>query len=78
MAEFVHRHSSAKLGLQLGHSGRKGSSKLMWEGINRPRDHENLGGRRPVAAALRSREPRPRLELVRGGEPGTRYRRWRP
>ncbi|MFF0296119.1 bifunctional salicylyl-CoA 5-hydroxylase/oxidoreductase [Kitasatospora sp. NPDC004614] len=33
---FVHQHSSAKIGLQLGHSGRKGSTRLMWDGIDEP------------------------------------------
>ncbi|WP_344568268.1 bifunctional salicylyl-CoA 5-hydroxylase/oxidoreductase [Streptomyces axinellae] len=34
---FVHAQSpTAALGLQLGHSGRKGSTKLMWEGIDDP------------------------------------------
>ncbi|HYF54584.1 MAG TPA: bifunctional salicylyl-CoA 5-hydroxylase/oxidoreductase [Salinarimonas sp.] len=33
---FVHGHSAAKLCLQLGHAGRKGATKLMWEGIDRP------------------------------------------
>jgi anthraniloyl-CoA monooxygenase len=33
---FVHEHSAAKIGLQLGHSGRKGSTRLMWEGIDLP------------------------------------------
>jgi anthraniloyl-CoA monooxygenase len=33
---FVHERSTAKIGLQLGHSGRKGSTKLMWEGIDEP------------------------------------------
>ena len=28
--------SAAKIGLQLGHSGRKGSTRLMWEGIDQP------------------------------------------
>ena len=36
IVEFVHEFSSAKIGLQLGHSGRKGSTKLMWEGIDEP------------------------------------------
>jgi anthraniloyl-CoA monooxygenase len=36
IAEFVHLASTAKIGLQLGHSGRKGSTKLMWEGIDEP------------------------------------------
>lgn len=33
---FVHAHSEAKFCLQLGHAGRKGASKLMWEGMDRP------------------------------------------
>jgi anthraniloyl-CoA monooxygenase len=33
---FVHESSTAKIGLQLGHSGRKGSTRLMWEGIDQP------------------------------------------
>ncbi len=33
---FVHRESRAKIGLQLGHAGRKGATKLMWEGMDEP------------------------------------------
>jgi anthraniloyl-CoA monooxygenase len=36
VVDFVHRHSKAKIGLQLGHAGRKGATKLMWEGIDQP------------------------------------------
>ncbi len=36
IAEFVHAHSEAKLCMQLGHAGRKGSTRLMWEGSDRP------------------------------------------
>jgi anthraniloyl-CoA monooxygenase len=36
ITEFVHGNSTAKIGLQLGHSGRKGSTKLMWEGMDEP------------------------------------------
>jgi anthraniloyl-CoA monooxygenase len=36
IADFVHRQSTAKIGMQLGHSGRKGSTRLMWEGIDQP------------------------------------------
>ncbi|WP_232663430.1 bifunctional salicylyl-CoA 5-hydroxylase/oxidoreductase [Pseudonocardia sp. TRM90224] len=36
VADFVHEHSDAKVGMQIGHSGRKGSTKLMWEGIDEP------------------------------------------
>ena len=33
---FVHGHGQAKMCLQLGHAGRKGASRLMWEGMDRP------------------------------------------
>jgi anthraniloyl-CoA monooxygenase len=36
VVDFVHAHSPAKIGIQLGHSGRKGSTRLMWEGIDQP------------------------------------------
>ena len=36
IVDFVHAHSAAKFCLQLGHSGRKGATKLMWEGMDRP------------------------------------------
>ncbi|HEU5155928.1 MAG TPA: bifunctional salicylyl-CoA 5-hydroxylase/oxidoreductase [Streptosporangiaceae bacterium] len=36
IVDFVHTHSSAKIGLQLGHSGRKGSTRLMWDGMDEP------------------------------------------
>src|SRR4051794_2435545 len=36
VVDFVHGRSQAKIGLQLGHSGRKGSTKLMGEGIDEP------------------------------------------
>jgi anthraniloyl-CoA monooxygenase len=38
---FVHAQSTARIGIQLGHSGRKGSTKLMWEGIDEPLDEGN-------------------------------------
>jgi anthraniloyl-CoA monooxygenase len=36
VVDFVHSHTPAKIGIQLGHSGRKGSTKLMWEGMDEP------------------------------------------
>lgn len=36
IVDFVHRSSPAKIGIQLGHSGRKGSTRLMWEGMDEP------------------------------------------
>ncbi len=38
IVDFVHANSSTKFCLQLGHSGRKGATKLMWDGIDRPLD----------------------------------------
>jgi len=38
---FVHERSDARIGLQLGHSGRKGSTRLMWEGIDLPLEEGN-------------------------------------
>ncbi|MDF2972760.1 MAG: salicylyl-CoA 5-hydroxylase [Microvirga sp.] len=36
IVDFVHANSETKICLQLGHAGRKGATKLMWEGIDRP------------------------------------------
>jgi anthraniloyl-CoA monooxygenase len=38
IVDFVHANSATKFALQLGHAGRKGATKLMWEGIDRPLD----------------------------------------
>ncbi|MBR1187751.1 bifunctional salicylyl-CoA 5-hydroxylase/oxidoreductase [Bradyrhizobium sp. AUGA SZCCT0160] len=36
IVDFVHANSAARICLQLGHAGRKGATKLMWEGMDRP------------------------------------------
>ncbi|MGW4061987.1 bifunctional salicylyl-CoA 5-hydroxylase/oxidoreductase [Amycolatopsis sp. NPDC004747] len=36
IVDFVHAQTPARIGVQLGHSGRKGSTKLMWDGIDEP------------------------------------------
>jgi anthraniloyl-CoA monooxygenase len=36
VADFVHGHSKAKLCMQLGHAGRKGATKLIWDGMDEP------------------------------------------
>jgi anthraniloyl-CoA monooxygenase len=41
IADFIHKQSPAKFCLQLGHSGRKGSSKLAWEGMDYPLEDGN-------------------------------------
>ncbi len=48
IADFVHAQApGAAIGVQLGHSGRKGSTKLMWEGIDEPLEEGNW----PLVAA---------------------------
>ncbi len=41
IVDFVHASSRAKICLQLGHSGPKGSTKLMWEGMDEPLERDN-------------------------------------
>jgi anthraniloyl-CoA monooxygenase len=41
ITDFVHDSTDARIGAQLGHSGRKGSTKLMWEGMDEPLAHGN-------------------------------------
>src|SRR5438105_1856543 len=36
IVDFVHANSATKICLQLGHAGRKGATKLMWDGMDRP------------------------------------------
>ena len=45
----AHAHAGGRSGMQLGHSGRKGSTKRMWEGMDEPAARRQLGGRRAVA-----------------------------
>jgi anthraniloyl-CoA monooxygenase len=36
IVNFVHRHSAARIGMQLGHAGRKGSTMRLWEAPDEP------------------------------------------
>ncbi len=47
VVEFVHGHSLAKICMQLGHAGRKGATKLIWDGMDEPLDE----GAWPLIAA---------------------------
>jgi anthraniloyl-CoA monooxygenase len=48
ITDFVHAQApGTAIGVQLGHSGRKGSTKLMWEGIDEPLEDGNW----PLVAA---------------------------
>jgi anthraniloyl-CoA monooxygenase len=41
IVEFVHANSDAKIGIQLGHAGAKGSTRAPWDGIDLPLDDGN-------------------------------------
>ena len=41
IVEFGHRQGGCAMAAQLGHSGRKGSTKLMWLGIDEPLESDN-------------------------------------
>ncbi|RIK98308.1 MAG: bifunctional salicylyl-CoA 5-hydroxylase/oxidoreductase [Proteobacteria bacterium] len=66
IVDFVHAHSTAKFALQLGHAGRKGATKLMWEGIDRPLETGgwDIVSASPIPYFPDSRVPR---ELDRAG-----------
>ena len=36
IVDFVHRHTPARMAIQLGHAGRKASTRRLWEGDNEP------------------------------------------
>lgn len=36
IVDFVHGNSSARIGMQIGHAGRKGSTRVSWEGTDMP------------------------------------------
>src|SRR5690606_6434619 len=36
IVDFVHRQTQAKVGIQLGHAGRKGATRVAWEGGDEP------------------------------------------
>jgi anthraniloyl-CoA monooxygenase len=60
VVDFVHGHSDAKIGIQLGHSGRKGSTRLMWDGIDQPLPDGNwdVCGPSPIPYSAANQTPR--------------------
>ena len=64
ITETVHRWSPAKICLQLGHSGSKGSTKLMWEGNEEPLPDGNWTVMGPSPFAFRDGMQVPR-EMTR-------------
>ncbi len=41
IVDFVHANSPGKIGMQLAHAGRKGSTRRLWEGIDEPLESGN-------------------------------------
>ncbi|MYM40136.1 bifunctional salicylyl-CoA 5-hydroxylase/oxidoreductase [Duganella qianjiadongensis] len=41
IVDFVHQHSDARIAIQLGHAGAKGSTRAMWDGIDQPLERDN-------------------------------------
>ncbi|HET9975742.1 MAG TPA: bifunctional salicylyl-CoA 5-hydroxylase/oxidoreductase, partial [Streptosporangiaceae bacterium] len=60
IVSFVHAQSGAKIGIQVGHSGRKGSTRLMWEGMDDPLPEGNweVCGPSPIPYKAGSQTPR--------------------
>ena len=60
IVEFVHRESRSKIGIQLSHAGRKGSTCLLWEGEDEPLPQGNwpLMAPSPIPYRPHSQVPR--------------------
>ena len=49
--EFVHKNSPAKMGIQLGHAGRKGSTQVGWLAADQPLPDDDATGNWPLISA---------------------------
>jgi anthraniloyl-CoA monooxygenase len=49
IVDLVHRETDAKIGIQLGHAGAKASTRVSWEGTDRPLEEGNW----PIVSASR-------------------------
>jgi anthraniloyl-CoA monooxygenase len=60
LTDFVHSETAAKMCCQIGHSGRKGSTRIGWEGMDQPLPGENweLVSASPIAWSARNARPR--------------------
>jgi anthraniloyl-CoA monooxygenase len=64
IVSFAHGYSGCAIGAQIGHSGRKGSTKLMWEGMDEPLTKGNWTVIGPSALPYSTRNQIPR-EMTR-------------
>jgi anthraniloyl-CoA monooxygenase len=64
IVDFVHAQTSTKIALQLAHAGRKGSTKLLWEGMDEPLETGNwpLYGPSPIPWGEANQAP---IEMTR-------------
>ena len=51
IVDFVHGHSAAKIALQLGHAGAKGSTRRAWDGIDLPLPDDGPEANWPLISA---------------------------
>ncbi len=65
IVDFVHRESEAKIGMQLSHAGRKGSTCVLWEGEDEPLPEGNWPLLAPSPIPYRPHNQTPR-EMTRG------------
>lgn len=80
IVRFVHEHTDARIALQLGHSGPKGSTRVGWEGYHEPLPEGNwpVMGPSPVPWSPRNQVPREmtRADMERVREEFVRAARW--
>ncbi|WP_311259503.1 bifunctional salicylyl-CoA 5-hydroxylase/oxidoreductase [Microbacterium sp. WCS2018Hpa-9] len=60
IVDYVHGQSTARIGVQIGHSGRKGSTRRMWEGIDLPLEQGNWNTVAPSALPYAAENQVPR------------------
>ncbi len=60
IVDYVHQESQARIGIQLSHAGRKGSTRLLWEGEDKPLPEGNwpLIAPSPIPYLAESQTPR--------------------
>ena len=77
ITDFVHTHSQTKIGIQLGHAGRKGATRLMWEGIDQPLPEQDawpLYAASPIPYSAQSRTPQEITHADRKTNPPRLYK----
>jgi anthraniloyl-CoA monooxygenase len=65
IVDFCHANSRAKMCMQLGHSGRKGSTQLGWERMDHPLESGNWPVARAWTRSSRISKEAPRLQIKR-------------